>query len=53
MNVATWVHSHKMFQYYFCTRAPNSSNQNVVFIGYDDMIGYFLSTSTKLKFESL
>jgi len=42
-----WHHGHKTFKYVFCTRTPKSSSQNVVFTGYDTLIGCFLSMSTK------
>ena len=42
-------HDHKTYKYKICTCTPKLSSQNVVFIGYDILIGCFLSMTTSPK----
>ena len=42
------LYGNKSFVYDFCTRTPESSNENTAFIRYMVLIGRFMSTRTKL-----
>ena len=44
-----WTCTHKTFEYEICILTPKSSKQNILFIGYCVLIGwFFFSMSTQI-----